>query len=179
MPFLLFWETLAEIWTYLATLLGLYSFSIWPALPFVYKLPSDIIVFNDQSQILPFCMHTEFLLKSAENAAKSMATSCVHLRRALFMVLAERRWTWMWNHQEKVRTVDLLKTLSLSGMHLMAVSSIPWFINQKLNNHSNKLGKTEACKEFSYIYSNDAEAFLVGFFELVVLLRGSFEKMTN
>lgn len=58
-------------------------FSVWPVLPFIYKVSSDVILLNVQSQVLPFCVHTEFLLKSAENLTKSMGTACVHPRDGL------------------------------------------------------------------------------------------------
>ncbi|EOB01603.1 hypothetical protein Anapl_15544 [Anas platyrhynchos] len=48
-----------------------------------FEVSSDVILLNVQSQVLPFCVHTEFLLKSAENLTKSMGTACVHPRDGL------------------------------------------------------------------------------------------------
>lgn len=76
------WLKFELIWLHFRVF-SLYYFSVWPALPFIYKVSSDIILLNVQSQVLPFCMHIEFLLKSAENPAKSMGTACVHLREGL------------------------------------------------------------------------------------------------
>lgn len=76
------WLKFELIWLHFRVF-GLYYFSVWPALPFTYNVSSDVILLNVQSQVLPFCMHTEFLLKSAENPAKSMGTACVQPREGL------------------------------------------------------------------------------------------------
>lgn len=76
------WLKFELIWLHF-WVLSLYYFSVWPALPFIYKVSIDAILLNVQSQVLPFCMHTEFLLKSSEIPAKSMGTVCVYLREGI------------------------------------------------------------------------------------------------
>lgn len=76
------WLKFELIWLYFQ-IFSLYYFSVWPALRFIYKVSSDVVLLNVQSQVLPFCMHMEFLLKSSEIPAKSMGTVCVHLREGV------------------------------------------------------------------------------------------------
>jgi len=89
------WLRFELLWLHFP-IFSLYYFSAWPALPFIYKVFSDVIALNVQSRVLPFCLRTGFLLKSAEKRAQSVGRACVHPRAGLclwpFLSVGEHGW---------------------------------------------------------------------------------------